>query len=92
MASEGFQVISGTSPKTAAQRLLRILYPIPMPQDPQKKNQFIREMRDQDIVERYKVGERVVYLAEEYGLTIQAIYRILRQHGYHTDSGKSLSA
>lgn len=39
-------------------------------------------MRDQDIIERYQAGERVVDLAVEYELTIQAIHRILRQYHY----------
>ncbi len=76
---EGFEVISGASPKMAAQRLLRFLYPIPFPTDPQKKDQFIRESRDQDLHERYAAGERVVDLAEEYEMTTQGIYRVLRQ-------------
>jgi len=47
----------------AAQRLLRLLYPNPKPESPKKKDE---------------AGERVVDLAQEYGMTIQGIYRILR--------------
>ncbi len=70
--------ISGASPKTAAQRLLRLLYREPKPESPQGKDQAIRDVRNEEIRRRYEAGERVVDLAQEYGMTVQGIYRILR--------------
>jgi Mor family transcriptional regulator len=58
----------------AARRLLRLLYPNPKPESPQG----IFDARNEEIRRRYKAGERVVDLAQEYGMTIQGIYRILR--------------
>jgi Mor family transcriptional regulator len=43
-----------------------------------KKDEEARDFRNQELRSRYESGERVVILAEEYGLTIQAIYKILR--------------
>ena len=43
-----------------------------------KKDEETRDSRNQKLCQRYESGERVVILAEEYGLTIQAIYKILR--------------
>jgi hypothetical protein len=70
--------ISGASPKMAAQRLLRLLYPNPEPESPKKKDEANRDVRNEEIRRRYEAGEWVVYLAQEYGMTIQAIYKILR--------------
>lgn len=62
----------------AAQRLLRLLYPSPKPESPKKKDEASRDARNEEIRCRYEEGERVVDLAQEYGMTIQGIYRILR--------------
>ena len=78
VASEDFGAISGASSKTAAQRLLRLLYPNPKPKSPKKKDEANRDLRNGEIRRRYEAGERVVDLAQEYGMTIQAIYKILR--------------
>ena len=43
-----------------------------------KKDEETRDFRNQELCRRYKTGERVVILAEEYNLTIQAVYKILR--------------
>lgn len=69
---------SGASPKMAAQRLLRLLYPNPKPESPKKKDEANRDVRNEEIRRRYEAGERVVDLAQEYGMTIQGIYRIIR--------------
>jgi hypothetical protein len=57
---------------------LRLLYPEPKPESPQGKDQAIRDARNEEIRRRYEAGERVVDLAQEFGMTIQGIYRILR--------------
>ncbi len=62
----------------AAQHLLRLLYPNAKPESPKKKDEENRDARDEEIRHRYDAGERVVDLAQEYGMTIQGIYRILR--------------
>jgi Mor family transcriptional regulator len=62
----------------AAQRLLRLLYPTPEPESPKKKDEANRDVRNEEIHRRYEAGERVVGLAQEYDMTIQAIYKILR--------------
>ena len=62
----------------AAQRLLRLLYPNPKPKFPKKKDEANRDLRNGEIRSRYEAGERVVDLAWEYGMTIQAVYKILR--------------
>ena len=70
--------ISGASPKTASLRLLQLLYPDPKPNTPKKKDEVTRDIRNEELRRRYEAGERVVNLAAEYGLTIQAVYKILR--------------
>jgi len=62
----------------AAQHLLRLLYPNPKPESPKKKDEANRDTPNEEIRGRYKAGERVVELAQEFGMTIQGIYRILR--------------
>jgi len=62
----------------AAQRLLRLLYPNPKPGSPKKKDEAKRDARNEEIRRRCEAGERVVDFAQEYGMTIQRIYRILR--------------
>jgi hypothetical protein len=79
LVPEGFEAISGASPQTAAQRLLQLLYPNEISEKPQKKDENSRDTRNEDIRQRYRAGERVVDLAQEYGMTIQGIYRILRR-------------
>ena len=43
-----------------------------------KKDEETRDFRNQELCRRYESGERVVILAEEFDLTIQAVYKILR--------------
>jgi hypothetical protein len=74
---EGFEAVSGASPQTVAQRILQLLYTNAIPKKPQKKDENTRDVRDKEIRCRYKGGERVTDLAQEFGMTIQGIYRIL---------------
>jgi hypothetical protein len=76
----GFQVTSGASLYLAAQRILRLLYPTRSPEKPKRKDEVARGLRNEEICHRYHLGERVVDLAEEYGMTIQGIYRVLRDN------------
>ena len=62
----------------AAQLLLRLLYPKPKPDSPKKKDEANRDVRNAEIRHRYDAGERVVDLAQEYVMTIQGVYKILR--------------
>ena len=72
------EATSGASPKTASLRLLQLLYPDPKPESPKKKDEATRDIRNEELRRRYETGERVVNLAEEYGISIQAVYKILR--------------
>jgi len=62
----------------AAQRLLWLLYPDPKPDSPIKKNEAVRDARNQEICRRFEAGERVVNIAQDLGMTIQGVYKILR--------------
>jgi hypothetical protein len=78
VASAGLQPISGASAEFAARWVLQLLYSNDSPVNAQKKGQYTRAERDKTVRKRYEAGERVVDLANEYGMTIQGIYRILR--------------
>ena len=43
-----------------------------------KKDEETRDFRNQELRRRYESGEWVVDLAQEYGMTIQGVYKILR--------------
>ncbi len=80
IAPEGFQATSGAySLHTAVQRILALLYPLPKPARPKKKGEMQRDRRNAEIRQRYADGERAILLAEEYGMTLQALYKMLRQ-------------
>ncbi len=57
---------------------MRLLYPHTKPESPKKKDEANCDARNEEIRRRYEAGERVVDLAQEYGMTNQGIYRILR--------------
>ena len=77
---EGLEATSGNSLRKAIQRLLGLLYPSLKPSKPKKKGEVHRDHRNEEIRQCYEAGERALLLAEEYGLTIQALYKVLRRH------------
>ena len=81
MASAGFQVISSATVESAVHRVLRQLY-FGQTLSAQPVTDLIptEDERNSEIYQRYVNGERAVDLADDYGISLQRIYVLLRRY------------
>ena len=81
VASAGFQVVSSATVASAVHRVLRQLYfGQELPTQPVTDLIPVEEKRNAEIYQRYVNGERTVDLAEEYGISLQRIYVLIRRY------------
>jgi len=79
LAPEGFEASSSAFIEKAVRRLLRLLYAgMQVPSEPVTDYEPTKEDRNAAIYQRYLAGERAVDLSREYGMSLQRIYKIIR--------------
>lgn len=79
MTPEGFEDSSSASVEKAAQRILQLLYAgMELPSEAISDYTPTKEERNAEIYQRYLAGERAVDLAGEYRMSLQRIYKIIR--------------
>ena len=81
MASAGFEVLSTAMVESAVHRFLRQLYlGQAFPTQPITDLIPAEEDRNLEIYERYVAGEPAVDLAEDYGVSLQRVYVLIRRY------------
>ncbi len=79
IAPEGFEDSSSASVEKAVRRILRLLYArMELPSEAISDHTPTKEERNAEIYQRYLTGKRAVDLAREYGMSLQRIYKIIR--------------
>ena len=88
MASAGFEVLPSATVESAVHRLLHQLYLRQrLPTHPVTDLIPLEEARNLEIYQRYSRGERAIDLAEDYSVSLQRIYVLIRR--YHGADNKS---
>ena len=78
---EGFGSISSTTPSQAVAVILRLLYKDQLiPAKPVNDKPPLKAERNQEIVRRYLAGECAVDLAEEFGISVRRVNRLIRHY------------
>jgi hypothetical protein len=79
VAPEGFEDSSSASIEKAVQSILRLLYAgMELPSEAISDYTPTKDARNDEIYQRYLTGERAVDLAREYRMSLQRIYKIIR--------------
>jgi DNA-directed RNA polymerase specialized sigma24 family protein len=67
--------------------ILRLLYKNqPLPAKPVSDIPPLKADRNQEIVQRYFAGERAVDLAEEFGISVRRVNRLIRRYLDHGEA------
>lgn len=81
MLPEGLENISSASTSLAVQRVLVELYRGMIETETPVSDMIPeKEWRNQEIVRRYLAGERAVDLAEEFGISVRRVNRLIRRY------------
>jgi len=81
VASAGFQVLSSATVESAVHRVLCQLYlGQTLPERPVTDLIPLEEMRNAEIYQRYINGERAIDLAEDFSVSLQRIYVLIRRY------------
>ena len=81
MLPEGYERTSRDSMGFAVATVLGIMYgDRPKPEKPASSMIPPKVQRNQEIVQRYLAGERVVDLASEFGISVRRVNRLVRRY------------
>jgi DNA-directed RNA polymerase specialized sigma subunit len=87
--AEGFGNISSATPSDAALVILRLLYrDEALPAKPVSDILPLKENRNREIYVRYMAGERAADLAQEFGVSVRRISRIIKRIQLRKDDRK----
>ena len=81
MHPAGFEVLPSATVESAVHRVLRQLYlEQELPTYPVTDLIPLEEVRNAEIYQRYINGERAIDLAEDYSVSLQRIYVLIRRY------------
>ncbi len=81
MLPEGYETTSRDSMGLAMEIVLWIMYAyMPKPTRPASSMIPAKTQRNREIIRRYMAGERAIDLAQEFGISVRRVNRLIRRY------------